>query len=199
MNLGAPLASTHWRKEGHGRGKRLMSWSPQSPPGLERFLRICKRWIPAQPRSESPGRAHSELCPRGFLTGLVITTEFPNAVRARSDFPRRLPRRLPMHMPWVQSLSQVDPLEEEMATHSCILAWRLPRTEMPGGLQSKGSQRTGQEWATEDTDIGPSIIHGMSTLPQRFPRNMQVLQKSTHLFSSYPPPQPTREKPNQNM
>ena len=37
---------------------------------------------------------------------------------------------------WVQSLSQEDPLGEEMATHSCILAWRIPQTEEPGGLHS---------------------------------------------------------------
>ena len=41
---------------------------------------------------------------------------------------------------WVQSLGWEDPLEEEMATHSIILAWRIPWTEEPGGLQSTGSQ-----------------------------------------------------------
>ena len=41
----------------------------------------------------------------------------------------------------VQSLGREDPLEEGMATHSCILAWRIPGTEEPGGLQSMGSQR----------------------------------------------------------
>ena len=41
----------------------------------------------------------------------------------------------------VQSLGQEDPLEEEMATHSSILAWRIPWTEEPGRLQSMGSQR----------------------------------------------------------
>ena len=40
----------------------------------------------------------------------------------------------------VQSLGWKDPLEEGMATHSSILAWRLPRTEDPGGLRSMGSQ-----------------------------------------------------------
>ena len=40
----------------------------------------------------------------------------------------------------VRSLSWEDPLEEEMATHSSILSWRIPRTEEPGGLQSMGSQ-----------------------------------------------------------
>ena len=42
---------------------------------------------------------------------------------------------------WVRSLSQEDPLEEEMAIHSSILAWRIPWTEEPGGSQSMGSQR----------------------------------------------------------
>ena len=43
----------------------------------------------------------------------------------------------------VQSLGWEDPLEEEMATHSSILAWRIPRTEEPGGLQFMGRQRVG--------------------------------------------------------
>ena len=43
----------------------------------------------------------------------------------------------------VQSLGWEDPLEKEMATHSSILAWRIPWTEEPGGLQSMGSQRVG--------------------------------------------------------
>ena len=42
---------------------------------------------------------------------------------------------------WVRSLAREDPLEEGMATHSNILAWRIPWTEEPGGLQSMGSQR----------------------------------------------------------
>ena len=41
------------------------------------------------------------------------------------------------------SLGGEDPLEEEMATHSSTLAWRIPWTEEPGGLQSMGSQRVG--------------------------------------------------------
>ena len=42
----------------------------------------------------------------------------------------------------VRSLVQEDPLEKEMATHSCILAWRILCTEQPGGLQSMGSQES---------------------------------------------------------
>ena len=46
---------------------------------------------------------------------------------------------------WVQSLDQEDPLEEQMATHSSILAWETPWTEEPGGLQSMELQRVGQD------------------------------------------------------
>ena len=46
-----------------------------------------------------------------------------------------------MHEMWVQSLGREDPLEKEMATHSSTLAWEIPWTEEPGGLQSMGSQR----------------------------------------------------------
>ena len=42
---------------------------------------------------------------------------------------------------WVPFLGQEDPLEEGMAIHSSILAWKIPWTEEPGGLQSMGSQR----------------------------------------------------------
>ena len=48
----------------------------------------------------------------------------------------------------VQSLSQEDPLEKGMATHSNILAWRVPWTEEPGRPQSMGSQRVGHNLAT---------------------------------------------------
>ena len=50
-----------------------------------------------------------------------------------------------MQETWVQSLGWEDTLEEEMATHSSILAWRIPCTEEPGGLQSMGSQRVGHD------------------------------------------------------
>ena len=46
-----------------------------------------------------------------------------------------------MRETWVQSLGGEDPLEKEMATHSCTLAWKIPWTEKPGRLQSMGLQR----------------------------------------------------------
>ena len=50
---------------------------------------------------------------------------------------------------WVWSLGREDPLEKEMEAHSSILAWRIPWTEEPGGLQSTGSQRIGHDLGTQ--------------------------------------------------
>ena len=54
---------------------------------------------------------------------------------------KNLPAKAAAQETWVPSLSQEDPLEEGMATHSSILAWRIPWTEEPGGLQAMGSHR----------------------------------------------------------
>ena len=56
-----------------------------------------------------------------------------------------------MRETWVRFLGWEDPLEEDMATHSSILAWRIPWTEEPGGLQPMGFQRAGHDLATEHT------------------------------------------------
>ena len=58
-------------------------------------------------------------------------------------------KRLPaMLETWVWSLGQEDPLEKEMATHSSIVAWKIPWTEEPVRLQSMWSQRGRHNWAT---------------------------------------------------
>ena len=57
---------------------------------------------------------------------------------------KNLPAMQEMQEMWVQSLDLEDPLEEEMANHSSILAWEIPWTEEPGRLQSTGSQRIGK-------------------------------------------------------
>ena len=54
-----------------------------------------------------------------------------------------------MQETWVTCPDREDPLEEEMATHSRILAWEVPRTEESGGLQSTGSQRVGHDLGTQ--------------------------------------------------
>ena len=58
----------------------------------------------------------------------------------------QMAKNLPaMQETWVQSLGWKDPLEKQMANHSSILAWRIPKTEDPGGLQFIGSQRVGHD------------------------------------------------------
>ena len=62
-------------------------------------------------------------------------------------------------------LSWEDPLEEGVATHSSILAWRIPRTEEPGGLQSVGSQRVRHEWTTKhSTDFQEEKMKAIADL-----------------------------------
>ena len=58
---------------------------------------------------------------------------------------QRLKHLPAMRETWVRSLGWEDPLEKEMATHSSILAWRIPWREESGRLQSMGSQRVGHE------------------------------------------------------
>ena len=70
----------------------------------------------------------------------------------RASLVTQLVGNLPaMQEPQVRPLGQEDPLEKGVATHSSILAWRIPQTEEPGGLQSMGSQRVGHDWATNTT------------------------------------------------
>ena len=109
-----------------------------------------------------------------------------------------------MQETWVQSLGPEDPLKKEMATHSSILAWRIPWTEEPGGLQSTGSQRVGHDWATEDTQ--PSVSGIFRNSREDFPDGPVV--KTAH-FSCRGPmfdpwsgklhmPQGTTKKINKN-
>ena len=75
----------------------------------------------------------------------------------------------PMQEMQVQSLDQEDPLEKKTATHSSILAWRIPSTENSGRLQSMGSQRVGHALATKHTHTHThthvlATLHGMCNL-----------------------------------
>ena len=68
------------------------------------------------------------------------------------------------------SLGRVDPPEKEMANHSSILAWKIPWTEEPGGLQSLGSQRVRHDWVTEHVRMTPCELpvgNGIERKPTR--------------------------------
>ena len=81
-----------------------------------------------------------------MLWGLIkyVIDNSPFHVRA-SQAAQRLKRLPAMRETWVRCLGREDPLEKEMATHSSILAWRIPWTGDPGGLQSTGLQRVGHD------------------------------------------------------
>ena len=100
-----------------------------------------------------------------------------------------------MQETWVQSLGQEYPLEKEMATHSSILAWKIPWTEEPGRLQSMGLQRVGHDWATSlhfihgdnyfNTD--KILLHISKTTKytktnEGLERRRKLWRKSFHLF-----------------
>ena len=65
---------------------------------------------------------------------------------SRTSLVAQMVKHLPtMWETWVQSLGQEDPLEKEMATQSSTLAWEIPWTEEPGGLQPMGLQKVGHD------------------------------------------------------
>ena len=98
-------------------------------------------------------------CPKGWgplhlmCLHLLVSVSFTDAVSNTNMIKQhsigiltslvaQMVKKLPaLQQTWFRSLGQKDPLEEGMATHSSILAWRIPWTEEPGGLQSRGSQR----------------------------------------------------------
>ena len=80
---------------------------------------------------------------RSMLTTLMLTPP-SHPMTGASLVAQKVKNPLAMKETGVPSLGQVDPLEKVMATHSSILAWRIPRAEGPGGLQSMGSQRVRQ-------------------------------------------------------
>ena len=77
---------------------------------------------------------------------------------------------------WIQSLGQEDLLEEEMATHSSISAWRIPQSEEPGRLQPMGLQRVGHNWAhTANTTTQNSVIRNQHIHNQDIPKDSELL------------------------
>ena len=85
----------------------------------------------------------------------------------------------------VQSLGQEDPLDKSRATHSSILAWRIPWTEEPGGLQSMGSRRVGQDWATDTLIFTSSFsyLNSCVSIAESVKLTLCYLRARSHLHS----------------
>ena len=82
-----------------------------------------------------------------------------------------------MRETWVRSLGQEVLLEKEMATHSSILAWRIPRMEEPGGPRFTGSQRVGHNWVTSLSFTTPC--------KESYDQSRQHIQKQRLYFVSH--------------
>ena len=119
-------------------------------------------------RGEVSNSAHQLSCPsfpgwarkKGIESALGIPgVPYPqiqansNGKYSRKKFPGSSKNQNLHLLGWVRKI----PLEKEMATHSSILAWEIPWTEEPGGLQSMGMQRVGHNWTTEHRNYLQSI------------------------------------------
>ena len=96
----------------------------------------------AETREEQQPGGRVLVLPQGIH--IMVSFELFIELKA-SQVAQRLKHLPAVRETWVRSLDREDPLEKEMATHSSILAWRIPWTEEPGGLQSTGSQRVGRD------------------------------------------------------
>ena len=118
------------RSPGEGNGKPLQYSCIENP------MNSMKRQKDRTLKDELPRSVGTQ-----YATG-DIRLENNSSVQFSSLVAQRLKCLPAMQETWVQSLGQEDPLEKEMATHSSILTWRIPRTEEPGRLQSMGSQES---------------------------------------------------------
>ena len=90
------------------------------------------------------------------LPGSSVHGIFQARILTRSVV-KNLPEIQETHETWVRSLGWEDPLAEEMAVCSSILAWEIPRTEEAGGLQSKVSQRVGHMYTQDRMEEGKGL------------------------------------------
>ena len=112
-----------------------------SKPGLPHLQEDS---LPAEP----PGKPKNTGVGSLFLLQGIFPTQGLNPISGsfpNSSVVKNMPTIQETQEIWVQSLGQEDPLEQEMITHSSILAWEIPWTEEPAGLQSRGLQRLGHD------------------------------------------------------
>ena len=104
----------------------------------------------------------------GVLKARILkwfTVSFSSEPRSWISLVAQMAKHLPtMRETWVRSLGQEDPLEKEMATHTSILAWRIPWMEESGGLHSVGSQRVRHDWVTSLHFTYMEVIVCLNTL-----------------------------------
>ena len=142
----------------------------QTPLGEVGHFKVGRQRCPSLPRSlpvfiNNFGGFHRRASapPVTFWLGhpapdLLLSTTLGSPVSSPStSWGMQTINNLPaMQETWVWSVGQEDPLEKGMATRSSELAWRIPQTGEPGGLQSMGSHRVGRDWTVNYT-FSPSL------------------------------------------
>ena len=138
-------------------GELFLSPGDLPNPGIEtRSLALqADSWL-----AEPPGKPKNT----GVVSQFFLTQELNRSLLHYASLVAQRLKHLPaMRETHVRSLGQEDPLEKEMATHSTILAWRIPWTEDPGRLQSTEFQRVGHDWATSLYPLSSCITGGFFT------------------------------------
>ena len=131
-------------------------WHLFHPP----LFSLCPYFPPYPTSIYSPCINPQFLCLLSFLPPFSLPGKFSTLIKpAQASLVAQMVKNLPgMWETWVWSLGQEDLLEKGMVTHSNILAWRIPWTEEPGGLQSMGSQRVGHDWVTNTHTLATSHL-----------------------------------------
>ena len=141
----------------------------QPPVGMEFFglspsnlelqlllsLQVWKLCSPsrASTSSSSPHPRDQDTAEQGLIGTGLWSLVLSEAVQVASLVVQLVKNPPAMRKTWAKSLGWEDPLEEGMSTHSSVLAWRIPWTEEPGGLQSMGSQRVRHDRATKHNSL----------------------------------------------
>ena len=143
---------------------RILEWvtfpfsrGSSQPKDQTQASHIAGRFFTVWATSEAPSVSTFSFFPGNILPGSGRSTGerigYPLQY-SWASLVAQLVKNLPaMWETWVQSVDWEDLLEKGMATHSSILAWRIPWTEESGGLQSMGLQRVGHDWATSPTPV----------------------------------------------
>ena len=143
------------RAWGGGRttGSRSMSEAEQQIPLSSFSLVVCHSCCCGQSLARTQAAERNCVLLKPHCSSLVTPTS------AQIGLPWwQMVNSLPLvWRTWVRSLGWEDPLEKGMATHSSILAWRIPWTEEPGRLPSMGSQKVGHDWVTNTFTLSALI------------------------------------------
>ena len=147
------------------------SWKPAQGRGAAclRALHLLGLW--SSHMVPEPQFPHLDACGKAWAFPMAQWVKNPPAMQETQET-------------WVRSLGWEDPLEEEIAACCVILAWKIPRTEEPGGLQSTGSQRIKYDQATEHkiTEISDIIQYFFAYFLHSFSDLSLKLSKAFFLF-----------------